>query len=335
MQEFYEQDFQFLYNDCFTEHDRGNDGIARFLRITDEGVFYDDCLKEGGESTKSLRWKPVHELAGPNKPSSSGPALPFPFTANQLAAFMLWGWWGSHFQSFFGLLDCGPNEFVLNGDHEDAADAYEALRQAYVIYQDALHVVGELDQQDRQRAYDLLEQAGDAYSQALDRERVMERVIIEKEDGRLELGDFIPRDEYLPRLARAKESVAAQKAQALQAEEQADAKERAWRKSMTRQLLQPQATTPSPAPVSASNSPATARRGLLAPVIEAAQKECEDPFDAPAVWASLVRMADAGKRPLLGVSDEGIKWQDSNDEPQFLNLKNLRDRLSRSKKKAR
>ncbi len=98
-----------------------------------------------------------------------------------------------------------------------------------------------------------------------------------------------------------------------------------------------QATTPSPAPVvgSASNSQARARRDLLTPVIEAAQNECGVQFDVPAVWASMVRMADAGKRPLLGVSDDGIKWQDSNDEPQFLNIKNLRDRLSRSKKKAR
>ena len=100
---------------------------------------------------------------------------------------------------------------------------------------------------------------------------------------------------------------------------------------------EPQAAKPSPAPTvsSASNAPARARRDLLAPVIEAAQKECEDQFDAPAVWASLVCMAGAGKRPLLGVCDDGIKWQDSNDEPQFLNIKNLRDRLIRSKKKAR
>ena len=100
---------------------------------------------------------------------------------------------------------------------------------------------------------------------------------------------------------------------------------------------EPQAAQPSPAPTvgSASYAPARARRDLLAPVLEAAQKECGDQFDAPAVWASLVRMADAGKRPLLGVCDDGIKWQDSNDETQFLTIKNLRDRLSRSKKKAR
>lgn len=249
MQEFDRRDFEFLCRDCFTEHDRGNNGIARFLHVTDEGVFYDECLQEGGEATKCLRWKPVHEPTGPNKPSSSGPALPFPFTANQLAAFMLWGYWASDFQNAFGQLNCGPNEFVLNGDHEDATDAYEALRQAYVIYRDALHVVGELDHQEQQHAYDLQKQSSDAYDQALEREKVMERVIIGKhKNGNPEYGDFIPRDEYLPRLARAKESVAVQKAQAEQAEEQADAAFKAWRKAMVRQLLQPQAAT-SPAPV--------------------------------------------------------------------------------------
>lgn len=249
MQEFDRRDFEFLCRDCFTEHDRGNNGIARFLHITDEGVFYDECLQEGGEATKCLRWKPVHELTGPNKPSSSGPALPFPFTANQLAAFMLWGYWASDFQNAFGQLNCGPNEFVLNGDHEDATDAYEALRQAYVIYRDALHVVGELDHQEQQHAYDLQKQSSDAYDQALEREKVMERVIIGKhKNGNPEYGDFIPRDEYLPRLARAKESVAVQKAQAEKAKEQADAALKAWRKAMVRQLLQPPAPTPSLAP---------------------------------------------------------------------------------------
>lgn len=248
MQVFGRRDFQFLYNDCFTEHDRGNDGVARFLRITDEGVFYDDCLQEGGKALKSLRWKPVHELAGPNKPPSSGPALPFPFTANELAAFMLWGYWASDFQNAFGQLECGPKGFVLNGDHEDAADAYEALRQAYEIYRDALHVVGELDQQEQQHAYDLLAQYDEADDQALKRERVNERMIIGKhKNGNPEYGGFIATgDEYLLRLARAKESVAVQKAQALQAKEQADAKQRDWRRAMTRQLLPPQAITPSP-----------------------------------------------------------------------------------------
>lgn len=97
------------------------------------------------------------------------------------------------------------------------------------------------------------------------------------------------------------------------------------------------ATTPSPAPVaanSAGNAVAKGRRDLLVPVVETAQRKCENPFDAPAVWAELVCMAHAGTCPLLGATDEGIKWQDANDETQFFTLKNLRDRLRRSKKSA-
>ncbi len=94
------------------------------------------------------------------------------------------------------------------------------------------------------------------------------------------------------------------------------------------------ATPASVVAVDASNARPRARRDLLAPVIESAQKECPDPFDAPAVWASLVRMADARKLPLLGISDEGIKWQDSNDQTRFLKIKNLRERLLRSMKKS-
>lgn len=97
----------------------------------------------------------------------------------------------------------------------------------------------------------------------------------------------------------------------------------------------PQAAAPAPVVAdSASNGPGKSRRDLLAPAISAAQKLCEEPFDPPAVWAALVQMAQDGKRPLIGVTEDGIKWNDAEDNPQFLSLKNLRDRLARSKKQA-
>lgn len=96
----------------------------------------------------------------------------------------------------------------------------------------------------------------------------------------------------------------------------------------------PQAAAPAPVADSASSAPGNARRDLLVPVIEAAQRECEDPFDPPAVWAALSQMAQAGKRPLVGVTEDGIKWNDAEDNPQFFKLASLRDRLRRIKKKA-
>jgi hypothetical protein len=76
-----------------------------------------------------------------------------------------------------------------------------------------------------------------------------------------------------------------------------------------------------------------ARRDLLTPAIEAAQRACEDIFDAPAIWGVMSEMALAQKYRLLGVSEDGIKWIDANDETQFFKLKDLRDRLRRLKQK--
>ncbi len=108
----------------------------------------------------------------------------------------------------------------------------------------------------------------------------------------------------------------------------------AWFKAVGVTPTAPATDTAPPAPVVASVSSAQAkgRRDVLTPAIETAQKECPDPFDAPAVWAVLVSMAGAGAAPLLGASDEGIKWLNSNDEPRFLTLKNLRERLNRKRK---
>lgn len=79
-----------------------------------------------------------------------------------------------------------------------------------------------------------------------------------------------------------------------------------------------------------AQSPAL-RRDLMASVIEQAQKRCDNAEDASAVWVKLVDMANKGLPPLIGVSEDGIKWLDGNDQPQFLTLKNLRDRLRRRK----
>lgn len=77
------------------------------------------------------------------------------------------------------------------------------------------------------------------------------------------------------------------------------------------------------------------RRDLLSPLIELAQSNCLNPQVTAEVWSALLALTDKRQPPLLGPSEDGIKWQDSNDEIQFLSIKNLRDRLSRSKKKAR
>lgn len=73
-------------------------------------------------------------------------------------------------------------------------------------------------------------------------------------------------------------------------------------------------------------------RDLLVPLIETAQRETSDQFDAPAIWAKLCTMAGKQIRPLLGKDEDGLQWTDGEDELRHLTLKQLRDRLGRQKK---
>ena len=80
---------------------------------------------------------------------------------------------------------------------------------------------------------------------------------------------------------------------------------------------------------------AIARRDLLTPVITAAQNECNDGSSAAEVWAVLICMGEQRRPPLIGVTEDGIKWRNGIDEVKFFTIKNLRDRLSRDRKKTR
>lgn len=80
--------------------------------------------------------------------------------------------------------------------------------------------------------------------------------------------------------------------------------------------------------------PKNERPDLLVPLIEKAQREAIDPFLPAEIWPKLCSLAQAQNRPLLGVSDEGIKWVNADDETQFFTLKMLSNRLYRLKNKA-
>jgi hypothetical protein len=79
----------------------------------------------------------------------------------------------------------------------------------------------------------------------------------------------------------------------------------------------------------------TKRRDQLTPLVEAAQKACDNAHDAAAVFLMLKTWAqeDKPRAPLVGVTEDGrIQWRDSNDTPKELNRKSLAKRLkSRSK----
>ena len=100
----------------------------------------------------------------------------------------------------------------------------------------------------------------------------------------------------------------------------------------------PKAETPTPAPaVAASDGPAPmsrifhstkARRDTLTPVIEQAQKQCEDPNDTAAVWAVLQVLADKKAAPLIGATEDGLQYMKSGTVA-YLNRDALRKRLGR------
>ena len=110
----------------------------------------------------------------------------------------------------------------------------------------------------------------------------------------------------------------------------------AWFEAVGANTQDQAAPAPVPVPTITPPPPATARqntrRNLLTPTIETAQRDESDRFDTPAIWAKLQDMAEKKIKPLLGKTDEGIQWLDENDEPQYLTLKMLRDRLGRQKK---
>ncbi len=90
-----------------------------------------------------------------------------------------------------------------------------------------------------------------------------------------------------------------------------------------------------PAP-STSTPPKNKRRDELWPVIEKAQREVDDLFDAVAIWLKLCEWAQAEEKtfPLIGVTGDSIQWStDPNDDPKEFTRKMLSDRLGKQKKK--
>lgn len=299
----------------------------------DDGVYVNELYRQWCQSDTVFNWTPANEIDWADAPNpDTAPFLPIPFTASELAARLLDGPGYGVQSALNSRLGYPLDENALNSISARHRWMRDALHEAYLLAAAAQLIVGEYDYEEQMRAHKLMLQYDDADGKANDFEGVFEDGITSKEAN--------------VRRARAVASVAHLEAQASQQETAVADKWKVWRKAMVRQLLWPQKsadtasetahTTNARVPVvadSASNAPKKARRDLLSPVIEASQRATENPLDAPAVWASLVQMAEAGKRPLLGLTEDGIKWQDANDEPQFFKFKNLRDRLRRSNRR--
>lgn len=228
--------------------------------IRDDGVYVNDVFREFCPPGTIYDWTPADCMDGPESPNpDTAPALPIPFTAADLAACMLDGIGQTIWQSVGVYIGSSIDESVLANFHPRMRWMRDALREAYALAAEAQNIVGQLDHAEQQSAHDLRARYSDAYDQAIDRDRVMERVVVgTKKDGSPEYGGFIPRDEYLRRLERAKASVSDLKAQADSAKAQAGEKHRRWREAMVRQLLNPEQLIAKTAPETDSANNATA-----------------------------------------------------------------------------
>jgi len=179
------------------------------------------------EEQSGYEWTPACELDGPNAPDPlTTPSLPFPFTANELAAFMLDGI-GWFTVDALGGWDEGPAPVVMASMGIRGTKAREAVESAYEAYRDAETVVGRFDGK------------AHAHVQRLDADYEEARLDSLEEHGVGEAGITEAKRDERVKLAYA--AIADKLASLTAARKDADAALGAWRKSMVRQLLQPQA----------------------------------------------------------------------------------------------
>ena len=120
-------------------------------RIDDRGVWpaysdYEEAKRLGLKSEHKLQsWKPVTAFQDDqNAPDCKDtPALPFPFDARDLAAFMLDG--VGAFVADYGDWEDGPETERLNDIDPSNNYARRAVREAFDAYRQAVKSVGELD----------------------------------------------------------------------------------------------------------------------------------------------------------------------------------------------
>ena len=90
---------------------------------------------------------------------------------------------------------------------------------------------------------------------------------------------------------------------------------------------------PQAAPVMAQSASAVihstkARRDILTPVIEFAQKQCRNPQDSAEVWAALQVLAEKKSAPLIGATEDGLQYLKAGAAAIF-KRDSLRKRLAR------
>jgi len=302
--------------------------VTKYSKETAEAILevgnreeYMEFRPDGVWTTKEqsgYEWTPACDLDGPNAPDPlTTPSLPFPFSANELAAFMLDGI-GWFTVDALGGWDEGPAPVVMASMGIRGIIARQAVEGAYQAYRDAETVVGRFDGN------------ADAHVQRLDADYEEARLDSLEEHGVGEAGITEAKRDERVKLAYA--AIADKLASLKAARMDADSASGAWRRAMVRQLLQPQADlAPEAAAPTAPVAPATAidgavalhgapepgtvthstkapRRDTLTPVIELAQSQCRNRNDTAEVWACLLVIANKKTAPFIGTAEGGLQY---------------------------
>lgn len=199
--------------------------IEDWATSDDDGIRVKPGVEEN-DPAQVLSWTPACEMEGwPDSPEASTyPALPYPFTAKELAAFLLAGA-GSMVAEYYGDFSDGPDEDNLQALGIKAGHARDALRQAYTEIRRAIADIGEVDQQLQQKAHALRHQFNEANVEANRREGLWEPGISE--------------DERRVRRERARQSVEELKEEMNSVGRDADSALKNWNAAMVKALLYP------------------------------------------------------------------------------------------------
>lgn len=208
--------------------------IGEWATSDDDGIRIKPDI-ESGNCTQILSSTPACEMEGwPDAPDAlTHPSLPYPFTAKELAAFLLAGA-GSMVAEYYGDFSDGPDENNLQALGIKAGHARDALRQAYTEIRRAIAEVGEVDQQLQQKAHALRHQFDEANNEANRREGLWEAKKVE--------GFWVPgisEDERRVRRERARQSVEELKVEMDSVGRDADSALKNWNAAMVKALLYP------------------------------------------------------------------------------------------------
>lgn len=258
-------------------------GPNRIFKINAQGVWIEPDSSDGAP-----RWHPKSEtrLHGGGNPYDE-PLLPFPFTAKQLAAFMVDGYGEMFLRLEFGEWEDGPD---IGADYPTLrlpASAREVMDEAYAAFRVAAKGAEHLLPQDVRR---------------LESVHVAAKAKLRRFERRNE------QDAENPEHFERKRCVDNAKSELENARAQDTDISRMWRKAVVTHLLMPRlaqsmsSTTESPPlPESIVVAPLSARYGnrsrirsdVLAPLVEVAIKNALDPADRTAAWNELTAMASA------------------------------------------